>query len=129
MSQENVEIVRSILDAWGRGDFSSSDWADPDIEFVGADGAVAHGISEMEHRWSDFLDAWDHFVSFAEEIVDAGHDRVLVWVRFRGQGRGSGAPIADFPGANLLTLRGGKVVRLVLYTDKKKALEAAGLSE
>ena len=38
MSQENVEVVRSICAAWDRGDYSSVAWADPDIEFVTADG-------------------------------------------------------------------------------------------
>src|SRR4051794_1052748 len=128
MSRENVEITVSIFAAWGRGDFTSADWADPDIEFVGADGVVARGTDETVGRWSDFLDAWDHFVVLADEIVEATDDRVLVMVRFQGQGRGSGTPIADFSGANLFTLRDGKVTRLVLYTDRKAALEAAGLA-
>ena len=38
MSQENVEIVRSVFGAWERGDYRSAEWAHPEITFVVADG-------------------------------------------------------------------------------------------
>ena len=124
-----MEIVRSIFADWARGDYASADWADPDIEFVGADAMESKGINGLSERWGEFLEAWDHFSTLAEEILDASDDRVLALVRFRGRGRGSGTPVTDFSGANLFTFRDGKVVRLVLYTDTQEALEAAGLSE
>ena len=37
MSHENVELVRGIYGPWGRGDFSSAEWAHPEIEYTIAD--------------------------------------------------------------------------------------------
>jgi hypothetical protein len=31
MSSANLELVRSIYEAWGRGDFRGTEWADPEI--------------------------------------------------------------------------------------------------
>jgi ketosteroid isomerase-like protein len=130
MSEENVEAVRSILANWARGDYSSVDWADSDIEFITPlDSTVTRGHDALKRRWREFLTAWDHFATEPERFVDVGDDRVLVLVRFESRGRASGTPTSGFTGGQLFTLREGKVVRLALYSNPVEAFEAAGLSE
>ncbi len=129
MSKENVEFVRSILAAWEKGDFSSIDWADADIEYVEPLAVETRGIDEVQRRWRDFLGAWEHFVTTPERFIDVADDQVLVLVHFGGRGRASGAPTTGFSGGQLFTVQGGKVARLVLYATRDEALEAVGLSE
>jgi ketosteroid isomerase-like protein len=131
MSEENVEIVREIYRAWERGDFSSNEWADPEIEFhlrAGPDEAVHHGVEAMGHAWREWLGAWDEFRVEVEKFLDLGDD-ILVLVKFGGRGKTSGTPVEGLLGGNLLSFRNGKVVRLVTFTDRNDALEAAGLRE
>jgi ketosteroid isomerase-like protein len=127
MSQENVEVVREIYRAWERGDFSSNEWADPDIEFVsgaGPDEAVHRGIEAMGRAWREWLSAWEEFKVEPREFIDAGDD-VLVLTEFRGRGKASGA----MPGGSLFTFRDGSVVRLASFTDPANAVAAMRLRE
>ena len=128
MSERNLEIVRAIYSAWGRGDFSSADWADPEIEFKlpGPEARVHRGVESMGRAWADWMGVFDGLSMVGEAFNDAG-DKVVVQQLFRGTGKGSGFPIDEMPGANVLTLRDGKVVRMEGHTTIEAALAAAGL--
>jgi len=61
MASANVELVRSIFAAWEHGDYSSAEWAHPEIEFVAADGLLPgswRGLAGLVEGVRDFLSAW-----------------------------------------------------------------------
>ena len=63
MSQENLDLVRSIYAAWERGDFSSVERAHPEIEYVLAGGGPADGrwtgLAGMAEGFRSFLNVWE----------------------------------------------------------------------
>ena len=99
MSQENVEVVRSIYDAWGRGDFrAGTELYDPEVQLVlrpeFPDAGVYRGSDEIRtYMREDFLRDWEAAVIVGEEFLDAG-DSVIVRVHQQATGPGSGAPIS-----------------------------------
>jgi ketosteroid isomerase-like protein len=74
-------------------------------------------------------EAIEDYRMIPEEFIDAGADRVLVFSREGGRGRGSGAEVQTHPTAHLWTIRDGKAVRLQSYWERSDALEATGVSE
>jgi ketosteroid isomerase-like protein len=134
MSQENVEIVRSVYESSLRSDWDSmSELVDPDFEFRGTvggleEGRIAHGAQEFREIFEkEDLDAWDERRFEPEDFIDAG-DRVVVLQHEYRRGRGSGVEI-ETETAVVFEVRGGRVVRIQGYMDRAAALEAVGLSE
>jgi ketosteroid isomerase-like protein len=138
MSQENMELVRSIYAAWARGDFSSTEWAHPDVEFVSADGfeiGSSTGLAEMGQTWRNWIDAWEEYRVEVDEYRQLDGERILVLMLHCGRGKKSGLDVGQIggeakrAGANVLHVRDGKVTRLVLYWDRERALADLGLLE
>src|SRR5271170_6950287 len=118
---ENLDLVRSIYADWERGDFSRADWADPEVEFVFADGPEPghwKGRKAMSDRYGDWLRAWRDFRAEPERFFVVDQERVLVFVRNGGRGRASGYELEGRSVANLFEVRAGKVVKFVLYWDR-----------
>lgn len=79
-------------------------------------------------RWrADVGDVWESYRSEPEEFFD-GEEAVVVFVRERGRGKGSGIEV-DRPTAFLCRLRSGRVSEIRLYLDRKRALRDAGLGQ
>ena len=129
---ENLDLVRSIFAAWGRGDYSKADWADPEIELVAVDGPEPgswSGLAGMANAWRDFLCTWDAWRVEAEQYREVDEERVLVFGTFCGRGKTSGFELGEIGthGANLLHIRDGKITRLVIHWDRDRALADLGL--
>jgi ketosteroid isomerase-like protein len=130
MSEENVEIVRRVYGGWAVGDFSEGDVFDPDVEFEMVDWPEAgksQGVEAMRRTWQAALGAWDDFRAEPHEFIEVG-EQVVVLTHARGRGKGSGAEVSADT-ATVWTLDAGKIVRLALYWDSAKALEAVGLRD
>ena len=68
---ENLDLARSICTAWARGDYSSVVWADPEINWVFADGpspGVWTGLTGLAEGSREFLGAWDDLHVHADEL-------------------------------------------------------------
>ena len=131
MSQENVEIVRAVFDAWNAGDMDRlrdrydpnvvmqtvPDWPEPG-PYVGRE-ATMRFFKQLRETW-DF-DAIAPNTDFIEVA-----DHVLVRHTWLGLGRGPDANIAT---TMIFTLRRGKVIYQEYFWDHTDALKAVGLEE
>ena len=134
MASENVELVRSMYAARERGDWSWTDWAHPEVEFVIADGPNPgkwFGLAGMTEGWRSWASAWEGFRSEAEEYRELDDQHVLVLVQIRGRGKTSGLELEHLGAkvASLYEIREGKVTRLVCYFDRDRSLTDLGLKE
>jgi ketosteroid isomerase-like protein len=131
MSQENVEVVRRLYDAFyeGRAD-EALDYFAPDVVVDAShrvDGRVGTGPEELVAILAEWMDTWEGWNEEIEAIREAG-DQVLVLSTQRGRGKGSGVEWSGRFGM-LYELRGGKITRWTIYDDQRAAMDAAGLSD
>jgi ketosteroid isomerase-like protein len=137
MSQENVEIVREMFDAFTRsGDLRTGAWVlDESIvfdtrgmEWENEDFArVYFGPEEVRDFWRQWLPAWSDMRVDVLWIKGSG-DRVLVWLHQYQVGRTSGLPVDFFVAWDIL-FRDGRIVRVAFFPTEQQALKTLGLSE
>jgi ketosteroid isomerase-like protein len=129
----NLDLVRSIYAASARGEYGSADWADPDIEYVFADGpepGSRMGLTQMASGMGEMLSAWEDFRIEADEYRELDDERVLVLLHYSGRGKRSGLEIDALStrGAELVYVNDGRVTRIVVYRDRERALADLGLA-
>jgi ketosteroid isomerase-like protein len=131
---ENLDLVRSIREPWARGDWSSVEWVDPEIEFVVGDGPAPGrwtGLAGRIEGFREVLGANDDYHTVAEEFRELDDGRVLKIHSYSGRGKTSGMEIGQMAahGADLFEIHDGKVYRLVIYFDCDRALADLGVKE
>jgi ketosteroid isomerase-like protein len=128
MSQENMEIVRRGLGVYLATGEPPWELVDEEVGVYDHD-TLDQGVyrgHEGFRRWlADWGAAWAAWSVEPEEFIDAA-DSVVVFIRMKTRGRGSGIEI-ERRDAQVWRLRSGKVVRLDYFNDRKQALEAVGL--
>jgi ketosteroid isomerase-like protein len=134
VSEENVEIVRRVMEAWERRD-SEALFAlyDPaivwDVSRVGGPiTGLYHGHEGVRQYFREWLESFEDYHAQAETFIDAG-DSVVVGYRASGRGKASGVEVGNWVFWLVYTIRNGLVTRIQPSENKAQALEAAGLAE
>ena len=102
----NLELVRSIFADFERGDYTSAEWADAEIEYAWPDGpepGSATGPAAMAEAMRGFLGAWADWRVIADEHRELDAERGLVLQYSRARGKASGVNLGEMraEGANL----------------------------
>jgi len=82
----------------------------------------------VRRRLEQWLESFEDYRYDVERIIDCGGDEVLVVATEVGRGAMSGAEVRS-TNYELITVRGGLIVRIREFYDELPALEAAGLSQ
>jgi ketosteroid isomerase-like protein len=128
MSERNVAIARSAIEAFNRGDVDAVlALAAPDVEVYAPPDSPNPGRYvgyEGYLRWSEqWLEAWETFTLDVLDIEAVGDRHVVAVVRQNGRGRLSGLALT-MEAAHLYEMdEDGKIVRFELHDERKRALE------
>jgi ketosteroid isomerase-like protein len=132
MSQENVEVVREVYEAWIRGDDEAAfERFDPEVEWFPPPDVSSSGKRQghegVRRSLAAWIGTWEDYHFELRQLIDRGDD-VLAEGWQRGRGRTSGVEVSEKI-CSVWTLRAGLIIRQRMFRDRAEALEAAGLRE
>ncbi|MFZ5827120.1 MAG: nuclear transport factor 2 family protein [Bacillota bacterium] len=126
---EKTEIVRALYEAFARRDTAGiAALFDPQIEWIQMEGFPEGGRhigpeAVLNGALAKFRVNWERWQAVVEEYLEAG-DRVIALGYYTGTHKQTGRAMrAAF--AHFYTVRDGRIVRFVQYTDTLKVAEAA----
>ena len=145
MSEENVELVIGLPFFAGNFDMAvmrdADSWAkwvealaplfheDGESVFPGliGGGATHVGADGLVAAWSNWLAAWATYRITLVEAIDCG-DQVVVCYEVLARPKG-GTREVKLNGADVWTVRDGRIARWEAYGSRKRALKAVGREE
>lgn len=125
-------IIRGIYEAFGKGDVPSVlEAMDPAIVWDEAQGFMYggryHGAKGvLEGVFMKLGTEWEGFTVTPERFVDGGDGNVVVFGRYSGKYLATGKS-TDVPFAHHWTVRDGKAIGFVQYTDTLVIAKEIGL--
>jgi ketosteroid isomerase-like protein len=133
MSQENVEVVRRMVDAFNREDtdtvlaaFDEGCEIDEPPQMPDSPTAGYRGHPGVR-EWMGNLRGVGG-ASFELRTATPSGDALMCELASRGRGRGSDVPI-EWTTFAVFDMRHGKITRIRVFLDKGEAREAVGLPE
>jgi ketosteroid isomerase-like protein len=133
MSQENVEIVRRLYDAFSREDWDAAVrdvHPDSVVTFKGGPraGTYPGGSEELRAVIEEVRAGFDSWITEPLEFFESG-ERVVAIVNNRLRPKGGISGEFEYRNGTIWTIRDGKIRSMVQFPNPEEALEAAGLRE
>ncbi len=125
MSQENVDLVRTIYELWSR-DESANHLIDPELEYVNPSYAVESGTRHNRRALGKIREVYPDFHVEPERFVDAGEDVAVIGI---ARGTSASGVEAQWRQGYVWTVRDGTAIRFRWFNTPGEALEAVGRQE
>jgi ketosteroid isomerase-like protein len=125
--EEDVERLRGVYQAFNESGVEAVfERLAPEFQVrdreSSPDRQTRYGREGIKQLFDSYMEAFDALRLEPDEFIDAD-DEIVVSLYQLARGKGSGAEVIGRI-AHVWTLRGGEAVRLRIFADKKRALEA-----
>jgi uncharacterized protein len=126
--QDDVERLRGVYQAFNEGGVEAilerlaPEFQVRDRESSPDRGETRHGREGIKELFDSYMEAFDALRLEPEEFIDAG-DQIVVSLHQLIRGKGSGAKVVGRI-AHVWTMREGAALRLRIFADKERAVEA-----
>jgi ketosteroid isomerase-like protein len=133
VSDADVELITRMYRAWNSGDMEAlTDVFDPEVEVRPALSAflastVYRGHHGVAAWYAETYEPWTELHAEPQRFIDAG-ERTVVVVALHARVPGGQVDV-EGEIAQVVTVRGGRIVRLDGYEEPDDALAAVGVSE